>query len=108
MVGFVAPEDSLCSTEEEEVHLDWILGSLAGWEVGTLPAQGSFLLPVLLDGSRYDSQLGLGLAMASHYLACWVPSVRREALVDSDWAKSRRAIGRSVVVLPVMAASLAS
>ena len=68
----------------EEVHPDWVPGSLAGLGVGTLHEPVSSLLPVLLDGSRYDLQLGLDLEMVSHCPVCWVPLTRREAVVDSD------------------------
>ena len=88
----------------EEVHPDWVPGSLAGLVVGTLHEPGSSLLPVLLGGSRYGSQLGLDLEMASHCPVCWVPLSRREAAV-SDLAKSGRGILRSAVVMQVLAAS---
>jgi hypothetical protein len=54
----------------EEVHPDWVSDSLAGLVVGTLHEPGSSLLPVLLGGSRYGSQLGLDLEMVSHCPVC--------------------------------------
>jgi len=89
----------------EEVHPDWVPGSLADLVVGTLHELGSSLLPVLLGGSRYGSQLALDLEMVSHCPVCWAPLSRREAVVDSDLAKSGREILRSVVVLQMLAAS---
>jgi hypothetical protein len=106
MVCFVAPGDSPCWTEE--FHPDWALGSLAGLGIVTLREPVSSLLPVLLDGSRYGSQLGLDLEMVSHCPVCRAPLTRREAPVDSDLANSGREILRSVVVLQMAVASPAS
>jgi hypothetical protein len=89
----------------EEVHPDWVPGSLAGLVIGTLHEPGSSLLPVLLDGSRYGSQLGPDLEMVFHCLVCWVPLSRREAVVESNLAKSGREMLRSVVVLQMLATS---
>ena len=97
MVCFVAPGDSLCWTEE--FHPDWVPGSLADLGIVTLHEPVSSPLLVLLDGSRYGSQLDLDLEMGSHCPVCRVPLTRREASVDSDLAGLGREIFRSVVVL---------